>query len=482
LISEGEGDFTATTAAEGEVPQDVGEEDGAGDGGDGGGDGGGDEGDDNDNDNDDDDVEEEDTTPKVAVTIGGFQGNVCTAKYRILQVTCEDPSLEIVLPKGMASIVVGPGGSKVREIESVSGCSMHLARGGKVLLVSGSAAETAVAKSLLDGLLAMYRVERLTIDTEVINLLIGRQGATVRRIESETGTSIDIDRDTGDVVVRARRDNFTAGGRGGFSGGGQSQMMPVVPPDDMQEGDWICSMPQCGGMNFARRTECFRCYAPKPFVEDDDGDDEGDYYGSQRSGMTSPPPRRANAGPDFDSALAAIHAAVDVTNDTDVSSNVIRSINIPTDRLPHLLGVGGSNLRALEQKFDVRIDVAGHGGAGGKPSGGRDDMKFGDWICGRKKCQGMNFARRTDCFRCNAPKPTTEEDDGAEDGGTLNGTTAAAMTKAVISGRSRVKVGAAVAEVEELSNLGPSPYVQLEVYFVQSALPLLRGPARRCVT
>ncbi|HIF15727.1 MAG TPA: hypothetical protein EYQ85_00520 [Candidatus Poseidoniales archaeon] len=41
--------------------------------------------------------------------------------------------------------------------------------------------------------------------------------------------------------------------------------------------------------------------------------------------------------------------------------------------------------------------------------GGRDDRSSGDWFC--RKCSNSNFSFRTECNRCNAPKP------GGRDGG-----------------------------------------------------------------
>ncbi len=211
----------------------------------------------------------------------------------------------------------------------MSGCSIHLARSGTVLLVSGSAAETAVAKSLLDGLLAMYRVERLTVSTEFINLLLGRQGATLQRIEAETGTRIDVDRNTGEVVVRAQRVAAAAsrneGGRGRSSSssyGGGLKRPEERPEEEEGGGEWLQASP---------------------------------------SGRRRPVVHAAAAGPDFESAVAAIRAAVEVSIDDgggekSHARHAVMSVVLPADRKAHVVGVGNSRLRTLEQKYDVQID------------------------------------------------------------------------------------------------------------------------------
>lgn len=61
-------------------------------------------------------------------------------------------------------------------------------------------------------------------------------------------------------------------------------------------------------------------------------------------------------------------------------------------------GMDGREIRGCR----LRVEVS-RGGARRSGGGGDIEMKPGDWKC--EKCHIVNFARRTECFRCGAPKP-----------------------------------------------------------------------------
>ena len=122
-----------------------------------------------------------------------------------------------------------------------------------------------------------------------------------------------------------------------------------------KDGDWTCN--ECNNSNFARRTECNRCKAPKP------GGGGGGGYGGDRRG---------------------------------------------NDR-------GGYDRRDRDRRDDRRDDRRGdrrddrrggddrrssYGGRGGGRGGG--NVRDGDWPC--SKCGVNNFASRSECFKCHASK------------------------------------------------------------------------------
>ena len=134
--------------------------------------------------------------------------------------------------------------------------------------------------------------------------------------------------------------------------------------DQRGGGDWDC--PKCRNSNFSFRTECNRCNAPKPRGR---GDSRGDRRGGDRRGGD----RRGG------------------------------------DRR------GGDRRGGDRRGGDRR---------GGDRRGGdrRGSKNGGDWTC--PKCQNSNFAFRTECNRCSAPRSGGgRRDDGnrSERGGRRGG-------------------------------------------------------------
>ncbi|KAK2661038.1 hypothetical protein Ddye_007571 [Dipteronia dyeriana] len=158
-------------------------------------------------------------------------------------------------------------------------------------------------------------------------------------------------------------------------------------------GDWNCR--SCSHLNFQRRDSCQRCGEPRP--GSGGGSDRGDFGGSfgvgggGRGGGSSP--FGFSTGPD------------------------VR----PGDWYCTVGNCGAHNFASRSSCFKCGAskDETGGGlidgscggdiprmrGFGfGSGSSSRSGWKSGDWICTRSGCNEHNFASRTECFRCNAPR------------------------------------------------------------------------------
>ncbi|KAK6912633.1 Zinc finger, RanBP2-type [Dillenia turbinata] len=144
-------------------------------------------------------------------------------------------------------------------------------------------------------------------------------------------------------------------------------------------GDWNCR--SCHHLNFQRRDSCQRCGNPRP------GERGGDPYGSFGS--------RGGSSASFGFTGADVR---------------------PGDWYCTIAHCGAHNFASRSSCFKCgafkdessggfetdmpRPKMFGFGGGGGSSS--RSNWKSGDWICTR--CNEHNFASRTECFRCNAPR------------------------------------------------------------------------------
>ncbi|CAH8310649.1 unnamed protein product [Eruca vesicaria subsp. sativa] len=128
-------------------------------------------------------------------------------------------------------------------------------------------------------------------------------------------------------------------------------------------GDWNCL--SCSHLNFQRRESCQRCREPRPGSISD-----------LVSGFASRPISNAfafNTGPDCGAA-----------KDESSRSAAAGFLDMNDGPRRGLYGFGSTS-----------------GGGGGM---GRSPWKSGDWICPRPGCNEHNFASRSECFTCNAPR------------------------------------------------------------------------------
>jgi hypothetical protein len=161
------------------------------------------------------------------------------------------------------------------------------------------------------------------------------------------------------------------GGKGGGKGYGKGWQRP---------GDWFCSA--CQAHNYATRTICFRCAAPKQpaaVVQ------QMSYnpYGAGPMMQAGDWPCGHCGGHNYASRMACFRCAA-----------------------PKTVAVQGGAYAPVFQQFGRGMGSGGRGMGGGR-AGGRGgfhvyEPRPGDWNCGH--CGAHNFATRSACYKCFAAK------------------------------------------------------------------------------
>ncbi|KAJ8431807.1 hypothetical protein Cgig2_027552 [Carnegiea gigantea] len=149
-------------------------------------------------------------------------------------------------------------------------------------------------------------------------------------------------------------------------------------------GDWNCR--SCNHLNFQRRDSCQRCGDPRP-----DGGRGGGDYGGRFGGGSSFGGGGGFSGPDV--RPGDWYCTVGNCGAHNFAS---RSSCFKCGAYKEESGSGGG----YEGDGMGRARGFGFGGGGSSRSG----WKSGDWICTRSGCNEHNFASRTECFRCSAPR------------------------------------------------------------------------------
>ncbi|KAK4745972.1 hypothetical protein SAY87_012284 [Trapa incisa] len=148
-------------------------------------------------------------------------------------------------------------------------------------------------------------------------------------------------------------------------------------------GDWNCR--SCHYLNFQRRDSCQRCGDSRAGA----GDYGSTFGGSRGNGSSF----GFTTGSDVRPGDWYCTAGNCGTHNFASRSSCFKCGALKDD---HASGGFDCDLQPRSRGF-------GFGGGGG----GRSGWKSGDWICSRLGCNEHNFASRTECFRCSAPKDST---------------------------------------------------------------------------
>lgn len=159
---------------------------------------------------------------------------------------------------------------------------------------------------------------------------------------------------------------------------------PMMSTPAQYPPDWKCL--SCANINFAKRTECKMCSAPRT----------AESPATHISSKYQPDWKCTSCGNvNFAKRQECKQCAAPRTEDAEAAyapTHAIHKMNRP---------MGGMGMMGM-MGMGMGMGMGGGGGGGGMQS-----AKPGDWNCAG--CGYLNFARRSECGKCNAAKPPGSE-------------------------------------------------------------------------
>jgi far upstream element-binding protein len=159
------------------------------------------------------DIEKDSDTVKIS----GSAEQIAAAKILINEAV-EGPKPEAVVTVDVGSkggTVIGRGGENIRKVQDESGARVEIEKGTGIVKISGSKAGVAKAQELIADLLDPKYDAKDFMDVGIagVPLIVGKGGANIKRLQTESGAKIDIERGmtvvgifgTDEAVAKARK-------------------------------------------------------------------------------------------------------------------------------------------------------------------------------------------------------------------------------------------------------------------------------------
>lgn len=181
--------------------------------------------------------------------------------------------------------------------------------------------------------------------------------------------------------------------------------------------DWICPNTQCGGNNFSKRVDCYKCKTVKPGPRIRMNQTEYNVVDSYKEPLSRDMRYRVGNGPPR-SVRQSYQEPVRQSYQEPVRQAYyeqpapLRAMNYGRD-IPHKVVRPEMKPEGAQRPGDWECPGCGANNFSRRldcfkcqkiKPGGASNSKFkDDWIC--CNCQGNNYSRRTDCYKCKQPKP-----------------------------------------------------------------------------
>lgn len=132
------------------------------------------------------------------VKISGSADQIAHAKVLIKEaVDGPKPEAEVIVDVGSkGGTVIGRGGENIRMVQDESGARVEIEKGTGIVKISGSKAGVAKAQELIADLLDPKYDSKDFMDVGIagVPLIVGKGGVNIKRLQTESGAKIDIER------------------------------------------------------------------------------------------------------------------------------------------------------------------------------------------------------------------------------------------------------------------------------------------------
>lgn len=138
------------------------------------------------------------------VVIRGDQDQIAAAKQLIAKVIAGRGLLNgvretIALRDGQARVVIGARGATVNRIKDSTGAQLKIS--DTQVEIFGTPEQVKAAATAVAGLLADYASATMEVDGRQCGTIIGSKGATISKLQRESGASINVDSDSNVVTI-----------------------------------------------------------------------------------------------------------------------------------------------------------------------------------------------------------------------------------------------------------------------------------------
>jgi len=148
-------------------------------------------------------------------TITGSEDAVESAYKQICSIVDAEASIlnvAIPVPEGRVPAIIGKGGSKIKEIQTLSGCFIKVDKETNSVTAKGSFEQIQKARELIELTLnppeIVYQtttnldLKQLPTGERSMYIIMGQKGVTIQAIERDTGCKLDIDKATHVLAIK----------------------------------------------------------------------------------------------------------------------------------------------------------------------------------------------------------------------------------------------------------------------------------------